>query len=188
MAKRNSEGKAPEGEVATLEIKKIRDKVETLLKQSRISKPPVPVQKIAENLGLDVRYAPFEGDLSGALVRGDGEAYIGVNSLHHPNRQRFSIAHELGHYMLHKGMKVHVDKDFHVNWRDDDSSKAINRDEIEANRFAAELLMPTRFLVRDIEELKSVNQEIAHTLAKRYKVSSQAMRIRLGNFGFIVPE
>ncbi len=166
MAKRNSEGKAPEGEVATLEIKKIRDKVETLLKQSRISKR----------------------DLSGALVRGDGEAYIGVNSLHHPNRQRFSIAHELGHYMLHKGMKVHVDKDFHVNWRDDDSSKAINRDEIEANRFAAELLMPTRFLVRDIEELKSVNQEIAHTLAKRYKVSSQAMRIRLGNFGFIVPE
>jgi Zn-dependent peptidase ImmA (M78 family) len=83
-------------------------------------------------------------------------------------------------------MKLHVDTDFRVNWRDDESSKAINPDEIEANRFAAELLMPTDFLMKDIDALKNVNQSSLDALAKRYRVSSQAMKIRLGNFGFFV--
>ena len=168
------------------EIRRIRQKVNQLLRQSRIVKPPVPVEQIAKSLGLEIRYAPLEGDLSGALVREDGQAYIGVNSTHHSNRRRFTIAHELGHYVLHKGMKLHVDTDFRVNWRDDESSKAINPDEIEANRFAAELLMPTDFLMKDIDALKNVNQSSLDALANRYRVSSQAMKIRLGNFGFFV--
>jgi Zn-dependent peptidase ImmA (M78 family) len=171
-----------------LEIRRIRQKVAQLLRDSRIVRPPVPVEAIAEKLGLKVRYAPLEGDLSGALVREDGQAYIGVNSLHHLNRRRFTIAHELGHYVLHKGIKLHVDTDFRVNWRDNESSKAINPDEIEANRFAAELLMPTDFLVKDIDALKDVNQSTIDSLAKRYRVSSQAMKIRLGNFGFFVAD
>ncbi len=171
-----------------LEIRIIREKVEALLRENRIHKPAVPVEKIAVKLGLDVRCAPLEGDLSGVLVRNGGEIYIGVNSLHHPNRRRFTIAHELGHFSLHRGIKMHVDRDFRVNWRDDDSSKAVDPEEMEANRFAAELLMPTQLLVRDIEELKRLDRRTADLLARRYKVSQQAMRIRLGNFGFVLPE
>jgi Zn-dependent peptidase ImmA (M78 family) len=170
---------------------KIISVVSTLLKRNGVLKPPVPVERIAEGLGLDIRYAPFVGDLSGALVRKGGEAYIGINSLHHPNRQRFTVAHELGHFMLHRGMKVHVDKDFHVNWRDDDSSRATSRDEIEANGFAAELLMPTDFIVRDLQDFGRVgriSRELASLMAKRYRVSLQAMQIKLGSFGFIPPD
>lgn len=169
-----------------LPIRAIRENVEALLRQHRIKKAPVPVEKIAERLGLDVRYAPFDGELSGALVRNDGECYIGVNSLHSPNRRRFTIAHELGHYLLHEGVKQHLDNDFRVNWRDDKSSKAVNPEEMEANRFAAELLMPAEFLVRDIERIENFDSESAiNLLARRYRVSREAMKIRLGNFGFI---
>ena len=171
-----------------LEIRRIREKVDHLLKQGRITKPPVPVEKIAENLGLDVRFAPLEGDLSGALVREGGEVYIGVNSLHHSNRRRFTIAHEIAHFVLHEGVTLHVDKDFRINRRDNDSSKAVNPEEMEANRFAAEMLMPTRFVVKDIEALRNVDQLALDSMARRYRVSPLAMRIRLGNFGFIVPE
>ena len=167
-----------------LEIRKIREKVEALLKQNRVHKPPVPVERIAAKLGLDVRSAPLDGDLSGVLVRNEGEVYIGVNSLHHRNRRRFTIAHELGHFSLHKGIRMHVDRDFRVNWRDDDSSKAVDPEEMEANRFAAELLMPTHLLLKDIEGLKRFDQRTVDLLARRYRVSPQAMRIRLSNFGF----
>jgi Zn-dependent peptidase ImmA (M78 family) len=169
-----------------LEIRKIRERVEGLLKQNRIHKPPVPVEKIAAGLGLDVRNAPLDGDLSGVLVRNDGEVYIGVNSLHHMNRRRFTIAHELGHFALHRGIRMHVDRDFRVNWRDDDSSKAVDPEEMEANRFAAELLMPTHLLLKDIEGLKRFDQRTVDLLARRYRVSPQAMRIRLSNFGFFL--
>jgi Zn-dependent peptidase ImmA (M78 family) len=169
-------------------IQRIRTKVAALLAAQGIHKPPIPVEKIARRLGLEVRYEPLQGDLYGALVRGDGESYIGVNSLNHPNRRRFTIAHELGHFVLHDGIKVHVDRGLRVNWRDGESSQAVSDEEMEANRFAAELLMPLKFLSRDIEKLKSVRQETITLLANRYRVSAQAMRIRLGSFGYILPE
>jgi Zn-dependent peptidase ImmA (M78 family) len=128
----------------------------------------------------------MDGDLSGALIQDGDEVYIGVNSLQSRNRRRFTIAHELGHFVLHEG--IYVDKDFRINWRDGNSSKAANPDEMEANRFAAELLMPTDLLVRDIESLRRVDPAALESLARRYRVSSHAMRIRLGNFGLNLPD
>lgn len=161
----------------------IEQTVEDLLKKCRITKPPVPVEKIAERYGLDIRLAPYEGDLSGALVRTEGETFIGVNSNHHSNRQRFTVAHELAHFFLHKGMRLHIDKNIWVNWRDDDSSKAVRWQEIQANQFAAELLMPTAFLRRDLNRIGRVNEHLVQILARKYRVSSQAMDIRLNNLG-----
>jgi hypothetical protein len=71
------------------------------LKKHRIKKPPIPVAQIERALGAEVRYSPFDGELAGMLVRGEGETIIGVNSLHHPYRQRFTIAHECGHLLFH---------------------------------------------------------------------------------------
>jgi Zn-dependent peptidase ImmA (M78 family) len=169
-------------------VRRIRERVTAVLEDHGIDEPPVPVDKIAENLGLEVRLAPLRGDLYGALIRSDHEMYIGVNSLNHPNRRRFTIAHELGHFVLHKGIKVHIDKGFRVNWRDDESSEAVSDEEMEANRFAAELLMPIQFVKKDIEKLRGVGPETVALLAKKYKVSSQAMRIRLSGFGYMLPE
>jgi|ERR1019366_1390156 Zn-dependent peptidase ImmA (M78 family) len=162
--------------------------VRKLLKQAQILRPPVSVEKIAEHLGLDIRYAPFEGDLSGALVRTKDESYIGVNSYHHSNRQRFTIAHEIAHFILHKGLRVHVDKEFWVNWRDDELSKAVKWQEIQANQWAAELLMPTEFVLRDINKLKRLDKRAMQSLSKRYKVSPKAMQIKLENLGLVIPE
>lgn len=161
----------------------IEQTVEDLLRKCRIRKPPVPVEKIAEQYELDIRLAPYEGDLSGALVRTDDEMFIGVNSNHHPNRQRFTVAHELAHFFLHKGMRLHIDKNIWVNWRDDQSSKAVQWQEIQANQFAAELLMPTAFLKRDLNKIGRVNEHLVQILARKYRVSSQAMDIRLNNLG-----
>jgi Zn-dependent peptidase ImmA (M78 family) len=156
----------------------MRDGVNRLLAAHGIDKPPVPVKEIAEALGARVRYSPFEGELAGMLVRGDGQIVLGVNSLHHPNRQRFTIAHECGHLCLHKG-DVHIDRSF----RNSVSSLAIDPDEIEANRFAAELLIPYGMIKNDLLEydIDVENEQDIQALAKRYQVSIQAMTHRITN-------
>lgn len=85
----------------------------------------------------------------------DGTPIIGINSLHHPNRQRFSIGHEIRHLALHRNLtsgKVHVDKEFLVQLPtlNRDAASALGTDliEIEANRFSAELLMPTSWFLQ----------------------------------------
>lgn len=161
----------------------IRDKAERVLQNAGVSMPPVPVEQIAAFLGASVRYSPFEGELAGLLVRDDhSRVVIGVNSSHHPNRQRFTIAHECGHLLLHEG-GTYVDKSFRVNLRDDISSMAIDPEEIEANRFAAELLMPYRMLLDDLRrhEIDFENEAAIQSLAKRYAVSLQAMTHRIAN-------
>ena len=110
---------------------------------------------------------------------------IAVNPAQHSNRQRFTIAHELGHYFLHKDLGEHVDQNFRVAWRKADSSAGVNWIEIEANRFAAELLIPTRFLKSDLDSLDSIDIRTVAVLASRYGVSKDAMKFRLTNLGIL---
>jgi Zn-dependent peptidase ImmA (M78 family) len=162
-------------------------KVSELLRRNRVIRPPVRVERIAESLGLQVRFAPLDADVSGAILRSGTGVVIGVNSSDHSNRQRFTIAHEIGHFIYHTGVRVHIDRDFRLNLRDEQSSKAANWEEIEANRFAAELLMPQGFLTKDVESIGAIDEEVIEGLARRYKVSAQAMQFRLANLGFIDP-
>ena len=161
------------------EIRKIATDVLARMGPKRL---PTPVESIAELLGASVRYSPFEGELAGVLARGDGMTVIGVNSAHHSNRQRFTIAHECGHLLLHKG-DAYVDKNFWVNRRDDVSSLATDPQEIEANRFAAELLMPYDLVVADLSahNIDFESEDTIRLLAKRYGVSVQAMTHRISN-------
>ena len=161
---------------------KLRQQAEKLLAECNVIRPPVQVDKVAAHLGATVKYSPFEGELAGVLARDDARVVIGVNSSHHPNRQRFTIAHECGHLMLHEG-EAYVDTGFRVNWRDDVSSMAVDYKEIEANRFAAELLMPYKMLIADLQEhgVDLENEGAIKTLAKRYGVSEQAMTHRISN-------
>ena len=85
---------------------KVQRQVSELIRKNGVTRPPVPVESIAENLGIEIRFEAAEDDLSGALIRKPKEVVIGVNSAHHPNRQRFTIAHEIGHFILHKGNKA----------------------------------------------------------------------------------
>jgi Zn-dependent peptidase ImmA (M78 family) len=163
-------------------IHAIRKQVAHILAEMEINAPQVPVEDVARHLGADVRFSPFEGELAGMLVRSTDRAVIGVNSRHHVNRQRFTIAHECGHLLLHAG-DVHVDHDFRINRRDEISGLAVNAEEIEANRFAAELLMPYVMIRDDLmdHEIDAEDEEDIRKLARRYGVSLQAMSYRVAN-------
>ncbi len=72
--------------------------------------------------------------------------------------------------------------------RDTHSSEGTNVREIEANLFAAELLMPEEFLMRDVKRvclLDLLDEEAVKELAQQYKVSAQAMTIRLTTLGYL---
>jgi Zn-dependent peptidase ImmA (M78 family) len=168
----------------------IERKARKLLEANAITRAPVPVEELANALHIDVRYSAGSDDVSGALIRNGDSVVIAVNSAQHENRQRFTIAHELGHYLLHKGTKLHFDEDFRIDYRDATSSDATKREEVEANGFAAALLMPELVLRRDWLRLQPDNGTIPaaiSSLAARYRVSSKAMELRLVNLGFISP-
>ena len=169
---------------------KSEEQAAKLLRENDVRRAPVPVEKIAQSLGIDVRFAPTSDDVSGALIRDGRTAVIAVNSAQHDNRQRFTIAHEIGHFVMHKHTHRHIDEDFRIDYRNAESSEATKRSEIEANRFAAALLMPEAFIRRDL--LRMVRDEVnaddtIQTLSIRYKVSKRAMELRLLNLGFISP-
>jgi Zn-dependent peptidase ImmA (M78 family) len=161
-----------------------------LLESNSVTRPPVPVEALAAALAIDVRYSAGNDDVSGALIRSEDSVVIAVNSAQHENRQRFTIAHEIGHFLLHKGTQVHFDDDFRVNYRKADSTGTATADEKEANWFAAVFLMPEHFLRKDWLRLRLENHPplgAIHSLAVRYKVSPKAMELRLVNLGFISP-
>jgi len=170
--------------------KLVRDLSTDLLEKHNIVNAPVDVEKLAHALHLDVRKDKVEGDISGFLFRDHGKssAIIGVNSRQHPNRQRFTIAHEIGHFLLHTGDKVHVDRGFEVRLRNDESSKGTDNDEKEANLFAAELLMPKAFVEKDIADIQTVDlmeEKTIKTLADKYQVSTHAFAFRLAYLGYV---
>lgn len=154
---------------------------------------PVPVDRIATFCGVRVSYQPFDGeDVSGLLYRKPGsDPVIGVNSSNSLVRQRFTIAHELGHLELHKGKELILDRLVRVNFRDSTSSQATDAEEMEANAFAACLLMPKHALQEQMEiyvRRKRVRDEqVVEGLARDFKVSRQAMEFRLINLGLFTP-
>jgi len=161
-----------------------RKLAQELLESQGVRSPPVPVEKIAKAIGVQLRFSPLDEELSGMVFIKEGTPIIGVNSLHHPNRQRFTIAHELGHIVMHRNLlsdEVHVDKQFRVLMRDAAAASGTDTIEIEANKFAAELLLPA-FLIDQILTTNTFDiddQEPLDKLAKKFRVSKQMLEYRL---------
>ena len=166
--------------------RKIFNWAQEILQRNNVTTPPVPVERIAKSLGVQLRFSPLDNELSGMIFVRGGTPIIGVNVLHHPNRQRFTIAHECGHLILHKPRlrrEVHVDKAFPILMRDSASTTGLDRREIQANLFAAELLMPKSLLMKALgNKAFDIDDEPAISgLARNFAVSPAAMRFRLGN-------
>lgn len=159
-----------------------RDQATKVLTQFGVRSAPIPVDRIVRGMGITIQYAPFDGDLSGMAFVKDGKKIIGVNSLHSATRQRFTIAHELAHFVLHLERletKVHVDKG--VLRRDTLASEGTDDVEIEANNFAAEFLMPRSLLISALagKNLDLEDDETIASFAKKFKVSPMALQFRL---------
>lgn len=152
---------------------------------------PVDIEKVARELGAELKKQLFDEDLSGFSISKDEHKFIGVNVSESDNRQRFTIAHEIGHLLLHAKKRVSYDQGV-MMLRDSHSKDGTDLHEIEANTFAAELLMPETALRGDLTQLKGVDlmssgrqsRRAIHWLANRYGVSEQAMTIRLTTLYF----
>lgn len=138
------------------------------------SEAPVKVGAIAADLGVSVLVSDLPLQISGMLSRdepGKDRWTIRVNRHEHRNRQRFTIAHEIAHFVLHKDAIADklVDDTFY-------RSGLSERREYEANALAAEILMPWPL----IKQLMKKYGTSVSDLAKALEVSEAAMNIRLG--------
>jgi Zn-dependent peptidase ImmA (M78 family) len=145
---------------------------------------PVPVDSIARQCKVAVQYIPLDDEISGMSFIKNGAAVIVANAVHDPNRQRFTLAHELAHHILHE---TYLTKNVHVDTailqRNGRSSEGTDVKEVEANTFAAELLMPRTLLKRFGRVDANDDAKIAE-IARQFKVSPTAMAIRLENIQF----
>lgn len=155
-------------------------RAEQLLAKVGVGAPPVPVKRVAEHLGIKIELADLGEDCSAILVRNVPSAVIGINKTHPINRKRFSIAHEIAHFELHKG-DTYIDKGFRVNFRDLESGSGTKKEEMDANAFAAALLMPAAWVRAAFKEqpFDLTEDDSLQKLAYKFKVSTQAMTYRL---------
>jgi Zn-dependent peptidase ImmA (M78 family) len=163
----------------------IEREVMQLLSAAGVSGPPVPIEDIIRSRGIELRLADLGSDASGVLVRDGTTMVIGVNRKHARTRQRFTAAHELGHALLHEGEPVHYDLFFRVNLRSELSAQGVDVEEVEANHFAASILMPRTFLLLEPEVflVDAEDSEAMAPLAKKFGVSTMAMGLRLSRLG-----
>lgn len=140
---------------------------------------PVDLKVIADKNGVTIHEVPHIGnwddDISGVISYDNGKPEIFIRNRDSVTRQRFTLAHELGHFFLHEGER------FRDNYAST-SSGNYDPDEIAANAFAAELLMPSlavEFFIseKDIKEVED--------LARIFVVSPKAMTYRLVNLGWL---
>ncbi|MCC7357578.1 ImmA/IrrE family metallo-endopeptidase [Candidatus Uhrbacteria bacterium] len=169
-------------------IQNARERARTLLAQypQIIKNGKVDVEGLANELGIETKEASFEDrSLAGYIRIKQGQNLIMVNRNNVPKRQRFTIAHEIGHFILHPSQSVHVDDHDTaelVHYRNGTSSQATHLREIEANQFASELLMPESMILRDVNMLRTQGKgisEIIEELSEQYEVSQSAMTLRL---------
>lgn len=158
-------------------IEKLSHEIQYFLKKHQL-KTPINVWNIANELGLDVyltespKYKSFSGNIVKDLTFGGKSGYaIFINKEHNSNRQRFTIAHEIAHFLLHKDLIGNGITD-NALYRSGLSSKV----EIEANALAAEILIPIDLL----EEALRNDIQTIEELAKVFRVSESCMSIRLG--------
>lgn len=167
-------------------IKKSEDCAISLLKKYKLKKAPIPIEEIIQSEGLKLVEYNLGDDVSGVLIINDNVGTIGINYSNSYLRQRFTMAHELGHYLMHASKtEVFIDKDFLVKYRHSNNySTQEKRQEYEANMFAASLLMPKDIIELEMEspELNGLSEvEVIATLANKFKVSEVAMSYRFAN-------
>lgn len=138
---------------------------------------PVPIETIIREIGLGFDREALDDEISGFIERIPNDTYrIVVNSRHAETRQRFTAAHELGHYIFHRellGAGVGDNRAYRTEGTERPNPNIRPIHERQANSFAANILMPRH-------SLAGVGDEATSVLASRYRVSQAAMSIRLG--------
>lgn len=149
-----------------------RDQAMSLLKMANIVEAPIDIYKIAKMLGFTIIEADFPDNYSGEIYIEGKIKSIGINKNQTKNRQRFSIAHELGHYL---NPQQYIDEEEVSGDTEFDYTNPLHQQEKEANMFASELLIPKEFLIKDLD----IFGLDIDKLTEKYQVSEQTMWIKL---------
>lgn len=152
----------------------IRHEAERMLKAAGATGAPISLRDVVSHLNLSLverRREPF-GSEAALVARGDGHA-IELRGSAGERRLRFTIAHEIGHFLLHPGRAI--------SERGGTTNQATARLEREADQFAAELLMPEHLVRQALLD----DGADARRLADRFDVSAQAMSLRLRHLGLV---
>ena len=150
----------------------VRDSFSDLL-----SEYPVRLGEVAKRLGVKVLLSTLPRGTSGQIGQEDGEFIIRINRHEARHRQRFTLAHELAHYLLHRDKIV-----AEGGWSENvllRSGQPANI-EYEANRLASDLVIPSALLSATTAEYAGpITSEVIEDLARRFGVSTAALEIKL---------
>lgn len=149
---------------------------------------PIDIINIIRSEAIQIEERHLEDELSGLLIIHGNAKLIGVETSHSQVRKRFTLAHELGHYILHSNdSKMFVDTAIFKRQSDGGYTTREERMEKEANNFAANILMPEIIVSREVKSFyRDLNdEENVAELAKKFGVSLPAMTFRLINLGII---
>jgi len=145
------------------------------------------LQKIANDYGISLREAELQ-DISGVLFKDKhGKWTILVNQQDSPQRKLFTVAHEFGHFFLHRTeQEKFVDSQFVQTCFGRSETTKFQEKEIEANEFAGRLVMPEEMIRTELALFvdRKIPQEEVFDLAKKFSVSALAMETRLKNLGY----
>jgi hypothetical protein len=146
-----------------------------LIKRFNISTKP-DLSALVENVGLKIRPVESEG-FEGALVRIPNKpgGILAIKSdIREPGRKRFTIAHELGHYIL----PGHGELECVCKSRDIESwSRGVPSHEVDANRFASELLIPLSH-VAPLVRGESATVAVARKISDKFETSLTAAMVK----------
>jgi Zn-dependent peptidase ImmA (M78 family) len=166
----------------------MKDQMEKI--RTFLTKAPVPVEQILRNLGAEVeRDARLPAGISGQIKRVGDTFKVSSSNAEHYFRQRFTLAHELGHLVLHRSL-IGEGVDDDTKYRSTDTTfynSNIDIDhERQANSFAASLLMPEDLLLKEIEGHEAAGRRPSlHDLYVKFQVSASAMTWRIQHLRLI---
>ena len=168
----------------------MQSEIDRILQQA--SSVPVNIEAIARGLGLNVvKHATLSEGISGQIKRlPDGRFEVASSGNEHDYRQRFTLAQELGHYVLHRsliGAGVDDDTKYRSTAAGEFYNTAIDQlHERQANSFAASVLMPEKLLREEHAKLKDADGKVnVSALCAKFQVSKSAMEWRLKNLGLL---
>jgi len=148
---------------------------------------PIPIKEIIKSQGVKLKSLDMNDDISGILVIEQNNSTIGFKKGEPEVRQRFTMAHELGHFILHREGELFVDKGFKTMYRPATNIPSTEWQEWEANEFAACILMPENLLREEMQntEMDYGDNSWIRDLAGKFKVSEAAMSIRISRLGLM---
>lgn len=142
-----------------------------------LSEYPVRLGEIAKRLGIKVLLSTLPRGTSGQIGMEDGIFVIRINRHEAKHRQRFTLAHEIAHYLLHRDKIIEEG-----GWSENVLLRSGQPESIEyeANRLASDLIIPSDQLAKATSEYTGpMTSEVIEDLARRFGVSTAAMEIKL---------